>query len=152
MAPRSADLSLDKGAHIGQSDRVRRTSVADLAYADRQSQAFPSPIRDVASDLIRGIPMPDYWHEQVFTVTADGEDLTIPYRIYNPEPTVEEWSDEASAAYLVRLCFYSRHNDGFVRQRAVRGLLRRSEAWIAPHVVRLVESTCSKSSGTSTMV
>jgi hypothetical protein len=92
----------------------------------------------MARNLIRAIPMPDYCYEEVFMVRADGEDLTIPYRIYNPEPTVEEWSDEASAAHLVRLCFYSRHNDGFVRQRAVRGLLKRSEEWIVPFVVQLV--------------
>lgn len=130
---------LAMSAPTAQSARVPPASPTDFdEYARRHSEAFPSEVRKLANDLIRTFPVPDGWHEAVFRVMSGGEELAIPYRIYNPEPTVAEWGEESTVAHVIRLCFYSRHNDGFVRQRAVRGLLSRHEAWVAPFVVQLV--------------
>jgi hypothetical protein len=46
--------------------------------------------------------------------------------------------DGVSAQETILRCLYTRHHDGFVRQRAVEGLLQAKQPWVVPFVVRLV--------------
>jgi hypothetical protein len=71
-----------------------------------------------------------------FTVTIDGEPVTIPDRVYNSEPRHPERLTDLQRRILH--CVYSRHHDGFVRQTHLRELLHCHEPWIAPFVVKLV--------------
>ena len=56
-----------------------------------------------------------------FSVTIDGETVTIPDRIYNEEPRDSTALTERQCDVLG--CLYTRHNDGFVRQRHARAAL-----------------------------
>jgi hypothetical protein len=79
-------------------------------------------------------------HPTMFTpigaIQIDGEALNIPARVY--------YADQSSSRSLsptqwcILSCIYTRHCDGFIRHRHVRGLLARTEAWTAPFVVQLL--------------
>ena len=71
-----------------------------------------------------------------FTVMVAGEPVTIPYRIYNRERRRTPSVTKTEA--LILHCLYSRHHDGFVRQRHLRELLGHPEEWSAPFIMSLL--------------
>ena len=71
-----------------------------------------------------------------FTVDVRGETVSIPTRIYHPEPTADV--ELTGTQRLVLHCLYSRHHDGKVRQRHVEQILVSSEPWVVPFVVQLL--------------
>lgn len=70
------------------------------------------------------------------SITLRGQALAIPNRIYLPEPgSAGGQGDEQ----LVRACLYTRHHDGFVRERQLQHLLgAEAPIWVLPFVVRLL--------------
>jgi len=71
-----------------------------------------------------------------FAVTVEGEDLSIPARVYFDEVAVRSGY---SALHLAILdCLQTRHHSGFVRERAVGRMLSLNTSWSAPFVVQLV--------------
>jgi len=61
-----------------------------------------------------------------------GQELTIPYRIYDdpPEPTF----DLSPTQRLVLHCLFSRHHDGYLRQRHLEALLWSRQPWVLPYL------------------
>jgi hypothetical protein len=71
-------------------------------------------------------------------VAVAGESINALLRVYNAEPEIgpiASWSIEQG---LIRACIYTRHCDGFVRQRYVEALLARSEPWIPAFILQLL--------------
>jgi hypothetical protein len=69
---------------------------------------------------------------------VNGEPVSIPKRIYNPEPPARTAAELSRAELLVLAGIYTRHHDGFVRQRWLARLLAADQAWAAPFVVQLL--------------
>jgi hypothetical protein len=67
-----------------------------------------------------------------FTVVVGTDLVTIPDRLY-----VEEQTAPAAEDGLIA-CLFTRHHDGFVRQRALERVLRLETPWAVPFIVRLV--------------
>ncbi len=67
-----------------------------------------------------------------------GETVVVPYRIYHPEPDADEERALTATQRTVLHCLYSRHHDGFVRQRHLEQIVDGTDAWAVPFVVRLV--------------
>jgi len=67
-----------------------------------------------------------------FSATVNGEFVTIPQRLYLDAPYVSRTVDGVTAAVM------SRHDDGFVRERAVERLLGERGEWVVPFLMRLV--------------
>jgi hypothetical protein len=87
-------------------------------------------------------------------VSVGGEKLVIPYRIYNPEPpgtrpsrfvprrfrrhlSAASISDLTSSQQGILACLYTRHHDGFVRQRWLKPVLSLEDDWAVPFIVAL---------------
>jgi hypothetical protein len=70
-------------------------------------------------------------------VQVEGEWLNIPFRIYESEvlPHAANILPEANRAIVA--CLYTRHQDGFVREREVLKILPVDEPWVVPFVVQL---------------
>jgi len=66
------------------------------------------------------------------------ESVVIPYRIYSPEPAAAARQKLSDDAAVVLACAYSRHNDGFVRERALRQFVLEDRRWIVPFVIQLL--------------
>ena len=73
-----------------------------------------------------------------FTVWVGQEQVSIPYRIYNPEPSVDSLRGLSPVQQTVLHCLYTRHHDGHVRQRHLTTIIEQAEIWVTPFVVRLL--------------
>lgn len=71
-------------------------------------------------------------------LVLQGETLLIPHRIYNPEPSPGQVRGRVGDELTVLGCLYSRHHDGFVRQRSLAVMLRSRQPWVVPFVVQLL--------------
>ncbi|MES6350833.1 hypothetical protein U6U03_12045, partial [Cutibacterium acnes] len=70
-------------------------------------------------------------------VQVEGEWLHIPSRIYTPEAFTYPENLLPEKQRAVVACLYTRHCDGYVRDREVMKLLPINEPWVAPFVVQL---------------
>ncbi len=87
---------------------------------------------------MRALPTSKNRLDHFFVVSVGGEALSIPYRIYNLDTPDDTSPGDATLAEVIRWCYYSRHQSGYVRQRCMRHLLARSEPWVVPFVVQLI--------------
>jgi len=77
-------------------------------------------------------------NDRVVTFTG-GRRIGIPARIHNPEPDPARESELTDTQRSVLDCLYSRHADGWIRQRRIENVLRRPpQSWTVPFVVELV--------------
>lgn len=104
----------------------------------RLKMAFPEELA-IDVDMVLGRiesskhdPSPD----NIGPVCVAGENLLIPFRIYESELRDEEGLSKTQK--LVAACLYTRHHNGFVRQKAAEIITNAQEAWVPPFVVQLV--------------
>ncbi|TWS99666.1 hypothetical protein [Reyranella sp. CPCC 100927] len=99
--------------------------------------AFPSALKDDAEAVaIRLTNTMGLASPSTFTVTIDGETVSIPDRVYFDEVTTRAGY---SALHLSVLdCLQTRHHSGFVRERALRRILDLNTSWSAPFTVQLI--------------
>lgn len=110
------------------------------------ARAFPSGVRASLSDALAHLPQSTYpplgsiassQSREWPVVSVLGEPVEIPHRIYNPIPPTD-LAPPGSHAALAIDCLYTRHNDGYVRQRALQRVLAFDEPWTAPFVIQLL--------------
>lgn len=78
------------------------------------------------------------WTSWGFDARVYDDLLSIPYRIYNPEPAVSELAALTPIQQVMVHCLYTRHNDGFVRQRHLADVIGTEHSWVVPYVVHLI--------------
>ena len=100
--------------------------------------AFPAALHDDVAAALAVVPPVQFPPINPFTVVVRGESITIPARIYNPEPSPGDEGRLTRTQSTVLDCLYARHGDGFVRQRRIARVARSTEEWVAPFVVELV--------------
>lgn len=93
--------------------------------------------REVAVVLDR-LPPAQHRSPSSFSVVVGGEPVVIPYRIYHPEPSQWVLRTLTSTQLRILRCLYTRHHDGYVRQRHLGYLLPTPLPWVVPYVVQLV--------------
>lgn len=103
-------------------------------------RAFPSCLEQEAKalDQVMGQPCPARVAMHRFIeVRVDGEELVIPYRIYDQgyEGVFAHLTETQSILYS---CLLTRHHDGRVRQRHLERILSVREPWVVPFVVQLM--------------
>jgi hypothetical protein len=96
----------------------------------------PQRARDVAT-VEDAMPAASFGPLGAFTVVVDADEVTIPYRIYNPEPdpAVEEALSPVQRTLLA--CLYTRHHDGRIRERRLTDVIASDADWVVPYVVYL---------------
>ena len=110
----------------------------------RIRHSFPAvlwPDVEVASLLLEPL-----YNDQASSISPDsigpillnGEQLSIPYRVYLQEPEADRLSALTGIQQLILSAILSRSSDGFVREKCVRELLRSDEPWIPPFVLQLL--------------
>lgn len=70
-------------------------------------------------------------------ITVNGEPVDIPYRIYNPVPPSDLAPGGSQVAVAID-CLYTRHHDGFVRQKSLQQVIASDQTWTIPFVVQLL--------------
>jgi hypothetical protein len=100
--------------------------------------AFPAALSNDVRAIVQLLPEHRLRPAGSFTVRVEGESVTIPYRLYNPE-LPSTLSDRLSATQTKILhCLYTRHHDGHVRQRHLNQIIHDTDPWIVPFVVQLI--------------
>jgi hypothetical protein len=84
------------------------------------------------------MPPAGFVHAARFSVVVQGEAVSVPERIYNAEADAEQVLSLTAVQQAVLHCVYTRHHDGYVRQRHLERILSATDPWVAPFVVRLV--------------
>lgn len=97
------------------------------------TQAFPKEYQHKIFDF------PISTSETTFTVHLNGEFLHIPVRIYNEELLSYQFEALDFQEKLMMSCLYTRHVDGFVRQKYAEILLAHvfDAAWVLPYIIKL---------------
>src|SRR5262249_1237036 len=106
------------------------------------SESFPSSLRPGFRAVLGRLPHGAYVRRRSPRdsgfITVGGERLRIPDRLYDPEP---DWSWVRSLGSIEQSmvgCLYTRHHDGYVRERALARLVAPDEEWAAPFVIQLL--------------
>ena len=109
------------------------------------ARAFPLSLQRSLSAVLDGLPPTEYPPlRSIPAVTrvsgarsrSTVSRLAIPYRIYNAVPANDLAPDPQVSAAID--CLYTRHNDGFVRQAALRRVLAAEHPWTVPFVLQLL--------------
>ena len=100
--------------------------------------AFPCALRTAATTAALVIPAATLTSPEAFVVALDNETVAIPYRIYNAEPATDPTRELSPVERTVLACVYTRHHDGYVRQRYLAEILAHPRPWTAPFVVQLL--------------
>jgi hypothetical protein len=100
--------------------------------------AFPMGL---CADVDAGLSvMPPAEHRAVQTdrrVRIGSEEVAILGRIYHPEPS-QGLSDLTRLQKTILSSLYTRHHDGFVRERHVRQILEADHPWVPAFVLQLL--------------
>lgn len=91
--------------------------------------AFPRILHADAAAVAALLPPARLGPTGGFAVSLDPEPVCIPYRIYNDEPGAEACQDLPPVQRTVLSCLYTRHHDGFVRQRHLDQVVTEPEIW-----------------------
>jgi hypothetical protein len=101
--------------------------------------AFPAALFADVHAAAQTMPEASYPPAGTFDeVWVQGEHLTIPDRLYNPEPAADLVGRLSAVQVKILHCLYTRHHDGYVRQRHLREIIDATDPWIVPFVVQLI--------------
>jgi hypothetical protein len=108
--------------------------------AERLRSAFP---RDLTVDVDMALGLMPLGKlapssQDIGSVVVRGESVQIPCRLYSPEPSDAKAGLLKGKARVIMACLYSRHHDGYVRERYARELLLTDQPWVPPFVLQLV--------------
>lgn len=118
----------------------------------RLLKGFPAAIKHEVEEVVNILPL----NHRVFlagsqahdidislqsptqSVTLNGEQLEIPFRIYFNEPPRGKESSLSDLQRTILNCVYSRHHDGFVRQKRLEQLIESTEPFVIPYTFQLL--------------
>jgi hypothetical protein len=102
------------------------------------SAAFPSNLSPTVSRLALLIAPPSCSaSDQTFLASCNGEPLHIPYRIYVPPISDIDFASLNVTEQSITACWFTRHHDGYVRERFLRALPAFDKPWIIAYVIAL---------------
>lgn len=109
------------------------------------ARAFPSGLAADVRDALKAMGPPFVTRAghvlaptSGFTVRVSEESVTIRYRIYNGPPEPRDYSNLSLRSRLILDCLYTRHSDGYERQRRLERVVPSEHPWVVPFVVQLV--------------
>lgn len=105
----------------------------------RWENSFPVRVRREVGTATALMPAAAFRSDDRVITFAEDKRIAIPGRIHNPEPDAVRESELSETQRTVLDCLYSRHGDGWIRQRRIESVLRRPpQSWTVPFVVELV--------------
>jgi hypothetical protein len=106
---------------------------------ERCIAAFPSDVSGDVRAVLTRVPKDEHGPtEDGFDAFVAGGQVKIPYRVYFAEPPVRAVTGLTARQRLVLAALFTRHHNGFVRERWLRELGRSADSWMAPFVVHLL--------------
>lgn len=75
--------------------------------------------------------------DDIEEISVFGELVHIPSRVYSIEPMSQLRGNDL-ACLPVLSCIYTRHHNGFIRQKYLQNIIGLQDIWVAPYVLQLV--------------
>lgn len=100
--------------------------------------AFPAELASDAEAVLAVMPDSRLQPHASFSVAVERQQVLIPERLYNDEPSTGRVASLSSRQQQLLHCLYSRHSDGMVRQRHLEKVVGSMDPWVVPFVVQLV--------------
>ncbi|MFJ9422465.1 hypothetical protein [Streptomyces sp. NPDC101249] len=100
--------------------------------------AFPAELASDAEAVLAVMPDSRLQPHASFSVAVEGQQVLIPERLYNDEPSTDTVASLSPRQQQLLHCLYSRHCDGVVRQRHLEETVGSTDPWVVPFVVQLV--------------
>ncbi|WP_051407398.1 hypothetical protein [Nocardia sp. CNY236] len=110
----------------------------DPAFELALLPAFPASLAADARVVAQALPPAHPQPAGSFPVWVQGEHLTLPYRLYNPEPAADVFDRLSPRQTKILHCLYTRHHNGHVRHHHLNQVIDATDPWIVPFVVQLV--------------
>lgn len=110
----------------------------------RIRHAFPATtwqdvdVAVVCLDPIYNFPDSEVSPDSIGPIRLNGEELSIPSRVYFLDPESDRISGLTDFQQLLLSAILSRCSNGYVREKYVRELLQADEPWIPPFVIQLL--------------
>jgi len=110
-----------------------------MAELEVIQKAFPVEIRGEVNSLLAKFAIETKHSTIGFeTVMIGQEKLEIPQRIYYSPPYSLTNSKFTQKEQEILNCIFSRHNNGFIRQKAVQNIVGSSNNWTVPYIVKII--------------
>jgi hypothetical protein len=106
---------------------------------NRILKAYPSALAGDVRTVLDGIDLcAEIEPSDSFSVNFRNEILEIPGRVYfHQDNLVYTYHNFNPVQYDILNCLFSRHHNGYIREKCLRHIIRSENAWIAPFVIRL---------------
>ena len=100
------------------------------------TKAFPKFLENEILTLLEKVSLTgDFRPVGNFIVKINGEFLDIPYRIYFELPNKNQLTEKE---LLILCCFFTRHHNGFTRQKCLEQIISSDEYWVTPFIIQLL--------------
>ncbi len=99
-------------------------------------KAFPTSLTPTINSLLDKIEFKkEHDPTEPILVSVDNEILEIPYRIYYDDPLATNLTNDEA---LVLACYFTRHNDGHIREKYLLTLIKSRKYFTTPFIVQLL--------------
>lgn len=102
-------------------------------------QAFPKEIRESINILLSKFKI-ETEHTSLGSdlFIIKGEEVSIPQRIYYKAPDLNSLAAYTAIEKDIINGLFSRHFDGYIRQKALQNLLASDNYWVTPYIVQIM--------------
>lgn len=122
-------------------------------YKNRLLNSFPTELKSDVESVIKILPLgnndvklcdgqvhkvDNLIHPTELTIKLNGEQLTIPYRLYFDEPDIDSEKNLTDRQKTILNCIFLRHHDGYLRERRLKKLVNKEKKWIIPFTIQLL--------------
>ncbi|GEL03816.1 hypothetical protein [Rummeliibacillus stabekisii] len=105
------------------------------------NKAFPISLKQEVKYIQKKLPLKLFSQNfsHPFQIFVDQENLFIPERIYFNEISKDVYESLSITQKTIADCIYTRHCDGFVREKYLTNLLERGhyDYWVTPFIIKL---------------
>lgn len=113
------------------------------AYLNRLTHSFPEHLKSDVLIVFKVIPLESKHSFSLisahfYEVMVNEEKLKIPVRIYFDEPKQHEESQLTERQKNILNCIYTRHHNGFIREKRLNKIVENPAKWKIPYVVQLM--------------
>ena len=108
-------------------------------YPEVLKSAFPSMLGENVEKIILTSSVDEdyvYPPTELFSVSICGEIIKIPERIYLGQ-NIQGMKNLSKSQLQLINCFFTRHHNGYVREKYLKKIILINEPWVAPYIVRL---------------
>jgi len=102
-------------------------------------KAFPVEIRGEVNSLLTKFAIETEISTRGFETVAIGQEkFEIPQRIYYNPPYSLASSKYTRKEQEIINCIFSRHHNGYIRQKAIQNIICSKSSWTIPYIIRII--------------